>query len=55
MSDNSIVIHTMCGDGEVPNADRTYELYIADDEDSFNVKMLTEVLEKYNHHIGTNS
>lgn len=47
LSDGRIAIKTMCGDSGVPETERTYDIYTADNEYKLTEERLIELLKKY--------
>lgn len=47
LKDGSIAKKEMCGDSGVPESERTYEIYTADDEYNLTEERLIELLKKY--------
>lgn len=47
LKDGSIAKKEMCGDGDVPESERTYEIYTADNEYNLTEERLIELLKKY--------
>ena len=47
LSDGRIAIKTMCGNSGVPETERTYDIYTADNEYKLTEERLIELLKKY--------